>query len=90
MKTNNEENYEAFRKKMNRAEFWITLGFGLLLIALLSSCTFRQEIPLGKGGDWGVVYVGYSPPLGRLFSQRAKDVPDPELPEWKAVVEPEQ
>jgi len=82
----NQENYEAFRRRLNRAEFWISLAGALLLLACLSSCSFRQEIPLGQNGDWGVVYVGYAPPLGRLFNRNA-DVPDPKLPgDWKEVV----
>jgi len=90
MKDEDEKNYDAFCAKMNRAEFWITLGIGLFLLAVLSGCTFRQEIPLGKDGDWGIVYVGYSPPLGRLFRQANADLPDPELPSWKEVIPEER
>lgn len=72
--------WDNLQGRLRRAEMWLMLAGALLLLAILSGCSFRQEMPLGRDGDWGVLYVGYSPPLGRLFRQANADLPDPELP----------
>lgn len=79
---------KQLRKKLDRAEIWFLILGGIFFLILLSSCSFRQDIPLGKEGDWGVLYIGYSPPMGRLFRQARTDLPDPPLPvsDGKAVI----
>jgi hypothetical protein len=74
------EDWNEFQQRMRRAEAWLMLAGALLLLAVMSGCSFRQDLPLGKDGDWGVLYLGYSPPMGRLFRQANKDLPDPPLP----------
>jgi hypothetical protein len=65
------------QKRIRRAEFWFTLAGALLLLACLSSCSFRQEIPIGAEAKYGTLYVGYTPNLRAIFARPNPDLPDP-------------
>jgi hypothetical protein len=64
-------------EKLRRAEFWLMLAGALLLLVVLSSCSFRQDIPLGPDAQYGTLSVGYTPNMRAIFSRPNADLPSP-------------